>query len=244
MADTEGKRLTPEEIDDFTYELIRFCFKWGLWEDTNIFSNGNRYADCLSGEESTDFRGFRVRITKERPEDYIYDVSGGKDYQELYVNPDHILSMIMGERLCMLTDEGLFSAHLSELSEDGVHQLLALDPSILEECLGEIGESPDPILEQMEFESYDEFRELEDDLQDLRLLETIDRLRKWRSVHYRGFDDPVVSHVLEEFDGIFEKYGVWYDPGYRWSLTCYYHWMKGPSIRVGGGLDKPIIVYE
>jgi len=243
MADTERKRLTPEEIDDFTFELIRFCFKWGLWEDTQIFSNGNRYSFCLPGEESTDFRGFRVRITKERPEDYIPGLLEDKDYQELYVNPDHILSMKQGERLYMLTDEGLFAAELSKLSEEGVHQLLMLDHGILEEALGVIeGEDPDPILEQMEFESYDEFRELEDDLQDLRLLEIIDHIRKRERVHYSGFKNPVVNRILEEFNGIFDKYGVWYNSWLIGSLTCYYHWMKAPRLKIGG-LEKPVIVY-
>lgn len=31
----------------------------------------------------------------------------------------------------------------------------------------------------------------------------------------------IAGHVREEFRGIFEKYGLWYDPCFSWSLTAY-----------------------
>ena len=31
----------------------------------------------------------------------------------------------------------------------------------------------------------------------------------------------IVGHIKTEFDKIFDRYGLWYDFGFSWSLTCY-----------------------
>ena len=40
---------------------------------------------------------------------------------------------------------------------------------------------------------------------------------------YRVLNNISYPEELERFDKIFEKYGVYYELGYAWSLTCYYN---------------------
>ena len=37
--------------------------------------------------------------------------------------------------------------------------------------------------------------------------------------YYNG--GTIANHVLHEFGKIFERYGLWYEPGFSWSLTTY-----------------------
>ena len=32
----------------------------------------------------------------------------------------------------------------------------------------------------------------------------------------------VKEHIMKGFNEIFERYGLWYDQDYGWSLSCYY----------------------
>lgn len=43
-------------------------------------------------------------------------------------------------------------------------------------------------------------------------------------INHRGFDeDPEYSEkILEKFSTILDKYGLYYEQGYSWSLACYY----------------------
>lgn len=49
-------------------------------------------------------------------------------------------------------------------------------------------------------------------------LETYQELAE--SEHYYN-GGTIANHVLHEFGKIFERYGLWYEPGFSWSLTTY-----------------------
>ncbi len=104
--------------------------------------------------------------------------------------------------------------------EDGFDELLRLDPSIVEEAMEQYEEDP-PILNPLEFESEDEFLAFENELQDLRYLDEVDRIRKYSHFCYEG--GSVVKYIRSQFNGILEKYGLYYQvvPQIRFVITCF-----------------------
>ncbi len=79
----------------------------------------------------------------------------------------------------------------------------------------------EPVLDPLEFDTQEEYMEFEDVFlppePDVTLLD-------WSgvNVHYSGYNDPVVRAIQDEFNSIFDKYGVWYDYATASVLTCRY----------------------
>ena len=113
--------MDSSKTQSLVSDLIRFLQKWGLWEDTTILANGNRYS-----------------------------------YSDMEIS--------------------------ESLSVEDIES----------------------IWEQMVFDAKTEFiRECAADESDIISV------------------PEIAGHIKTEFDKIFDRYGLWYDFGFSWSLTCY-----------------------
>ena len=77
------------------------------------------------------------------------------------------------------------------------------------------------------FDTYEEYRDFMDkewtveDVMPLweKLLDKVkDKIRAEKELLYCP---EMTGHIISEFDRIFERYGLWYDLGFSWSLSCY-----------------------
>ena len=228
MADKPEKRLTPEEIENLTCDLLRFCVKWGMF-DNCIFSGGKWYRFALPhrGEKTEMFHDLPGVVIKTlKPENCFFENEW--KYVKLILREngqqDHILSMAIDGSLYELLNYGVYEMdNISALPEDVRALLLKLDPALYKRILGyDLLGDEGPVLNPLEFDSREEYMEFEDVFRppepDVTLLDW-----RWIDVHYSGYNDPVVRAIRGEFDSIFDKYGVWHDSATASVLTCCYH---------------------
>ena len=103
-------------------DLISFLQKWGLWSDTTVLANGNRYsysADRTCCYESLNYVEFEENVN---PEDYTSGITEERDcfgnpVWKSFSNPEHILDMVYEGSLCMLLRYDTYETRKSEISE-------------------------------------------------------------------------------------------------------------------------------
>lgn len=226
----------PEAIEDFTYELILFCMKWGMWYDGGavIYSNGKRYCPPFDSMQVGDpFRGLKgVRVTTERPEDYMpqWERCGQDVSVSIGQKPDHILSMSIDGSLYQVLHDMEYIKKLSDLTPEGRTAILART-SFLEDLEDAIIDAESVALDPLDFYSYKEYQTLLDVLDDRAwLLDDIKTELEAKEILCSGNKHPVVVCIQTEFDEIFKKYDVWYDFKEKWWLTCYYFDQNIPEL--------------
>ena len=96
-----------KQLDTLAMEVIRFLQKWGLWEGTSIFTNGNRFT--YTGNHQKNYKGIcNVDFSKDiDPEEYLTGLIGSDDHEEgnkkkCLANPEHIFDMTYEGPLQML----------------------------------------------------------------------------------------------------------------------------------------------
>ena len=103
------KKFTKYELEQLAEKVIAFLQKWGLWEGTSIFTNGNRYM-AQRGSSYKDLRNV-VFTENVAPEDYLsaytMDCKGEltEDGRDSYANPEHIFDMTFEGPLHTLLNE-------------------------------------------------------------------------------------------------------------------------------------------
>lgn len=225
MADRTEKRLTPEEIENLTCDLLRFFVKWGMY-DNCIYSNGQRYTLAWphSDEKTETFHDLPgVVIEKYAVCLAAYEWEFVKLTLERNGQQEHILTIDFDSILYEVLNYGVYELHdISILPEDARALLLKLDPMLYERITGyDEFEEEGPVLDPLEFETQEEYLEFEDVLRppkpDVASLD-------WSGIDvcYEGYNKPVARTILDEFKGIFDKYGIWYDYATTSVLTCCY----------------------
>ena len=266
-------------------DLISFLQKWGLWSDTTVLANGNRYsysADRICRYESLNHVEFEENVN---PEDYTRGITEERDslgnpVWKSFSNPEHILDMVYEGPLYMLLSYGTYETRKSEISEEGWDYIFRstdiLDDYLYEkyECydasdlLAKILEdkldNPDyTVWDPLVFDTWEDYQEFvngeayetgeenltpayqrygtyEEYLADMEISESLsieDVQPIWEQmisdakkefIRECAADESgiisipgIAGYIKSEFDKIFDRYGLWYDFGFAWSLTCY-----------------------
>ena len=277
MDNSKTQSLVPD--------LIRFLQKWGLWHDTMVLANGNRYSysaerTCCYG--SLNYVEFEENVN---PEDYTRGITEERDclgnpVWRSFSNPEHILDMVYEGPLYMLLTHNTYETRKSEISEDAWEYIFEhtdiLDDFLYEkyECrdasdlltkiLEDKFDNPDHTAwDPLVFDTWEEYQEFvngeayetgeenlpptyqrygtyEEYLDDMEISESLsveDVEPIWKQmalgakrefIRECALDETgiilipeIVGHIKTEFDKIFDRYGLWYDFGFSWSLTCY-----------------------
>ena len=266
-------------------DLISFLQKWGLWSDTTILANGNRYS--YSADRTCGYGGFNYVEYEEnvKPEDYTSGIteeidSEGNPVWRSYSNPEHILDMVYEGSLYMLLTNDTYETRKSEIPEETWEYIFShsdilnnflyekyecIDASeLLTRILEEKFYNPDYIAwDPLVFDTWEEYQELingeayetgeekltptyqrygtyEEYLEDMEISESLcvedvepmweQMVKEAKTEIIRGCaanESDIISvpeiagYIKSEFDKIFDRYGLWYDFGFSWSLTSY-----------------------
>ncbi|MCR5323082.1 MAG: hypothetical protein K6E85_07425 [Lachnospiraceae bacterium] len=277
--------MENSKMQEMVSDLIRFLQKWGLWSDTTILANGNRYS--YSSDRTCGYGVFHYVEYEEnvKPEDYTSGItqqrdSDGKLVWRSFSNPEHILDMVYEGPLCMLLSYDTYETKKSEISEEAWEYIFdhtdILDEYLYEkyECydasdlLAQILEDKfdnpdytawDPLVfdtweEYLEFVNGEAYETGEEELTptyqrygtyaeylaDMEMSENLsiediepvwekmvsdakkEYISECASNETKIISIPgIAGHIRSEFDKIFDRYGLWYDFGFSWSLTCY-----------------------
>lgn len=220
---------------EMALEMIHFLKKWGLWEGVSIFVNGNRY----SAEKRNEYKGF-IDVTFEEnvdPEEGTKGITGEKDAAGEYIwksfsNPQHIFDMTYEGPLCTLLRYGEYEVKIKDISKEGWDMIFEKS-DLLEEILYFKFDATTA-------EEYWEQLILEEDEENIPSLEEVRTCwekmvedAKTEFMQGDGYAEgynlgadmisirEMVGYISKGFDAIFEKYDLWYDFGFDWSLTCY-----------------------
>lgn len=203
--------LSEMQIAQLADEIKACLKKWLLEEDVSIFYNNIRsYSNRLS-EYSYEWIN-----EKEKPENYTK-----------YVAKDHILTMIFtGPLNDLINNEGF-----DPIEVDGFDQVMisyiikavnlkSCVQSYINELRLDLDENRlshgDEELLPSDFKSYEEYLlhrdEIENEIEEEAIESILDECIWF-----------ITEFARKEFNSIFDKYGIWYDFGYNWSITCFYN---------------------
>jgi len=170
------------QIENMVNEIITFLKKWDLWESVEIYCDGKRYLPYSNSN---------------------YDYIDMNDYQKVFdTSPEQLPLLYIwceGTRLSSLLAYGVYEVRLSKLSDaerkyiikaeklDELHRLYYEDHSILEET---------------DFDSYEEYFELERELEEQEIIEELCFFEPYNC------GEAVVEKIRREFYAIIEKPGT------------------------------------
>lgn len=239
--------------ENMVIEIIKFLQKWGLWEGTLIFSDGNMYA--YSDDKADTYNGIPYVKFEKNVDSTKYTSENGKDYS----NPEHLFDMVFDSSLHTLLADGDYEVNGSDLSDDAweeifQHTYLINDytadnfevfdaEDVLERLVFSGDKYDSQIWDTLEFDSWEDYLAenfgLENHLNNTssngyQILSVDDIMPLWEKLSdiakneikseyqsQRLYLPEIRSYVIEQFNKIFEKYGLWYDFGFSWSLSCY-----------------------
>ncbi len=276
------------KMEKMTLEMIGFLQKWGLWRDTTILANGNRYS--YSADRNFRYMGCDNTEFEEnvKPEDYTTGLIDERDCEgnpvwRSFSNPEHILDIVYEGPLYMLLVCDTYEigkSEISEISEEALeyifHHSDILDDFLYEkyECydasdlltqiLEDRFDNPDYTLwDPLVFDTWEEYQEFvngesyksgeekltpayqrygtyEEYLTDMEISASLskediepiwDKMvwdAKLEFIRECALDESgiisipeVAGYIKSEFNRIFDRYGLWYDFCFSWSLTCY-----------------------
>lgn len=238
--------------EKLTIEIIEFLRKWGLWECTLIFSDGNMYA--YSDDKADAYNGMPYVKFEKNVDSTKYTSRNGTNYS----NPEHLFDMVFDSSLyTFLTDED-YEVNGCDLSDDAWEEIFqhthlisnytadnfeVFDAEDILERLVFSGDKDDSeIWDRLAFDSWERYLAENFGLENLnnissngyQILSVDDVIPLWEKLSETAKNDikkeyksdrlhlpEIRSYVIEQFNKIFEKYGLWYDFGFSWSLSCY-----------------------
>ena len=192
-------------------DIVRFFKKYGLFRSVYLFCDGKSYSDfrtdaCSEGTGSL----CRVYIAPS-----TYDVT--PEYIEYYGEAPQSTPLMTilfeGVGFRELISYGVYTAPVWKISNEAL-LFIAEKEELLEEYEEEFQDCP--ILDYTEFESYEEFQEMEAELEEKEILEI---LREAGSI---PCSHRTVKAIEEEFFNIFAPYGIKLRPlGSCWGFVCF-----------------------
>jgi len=241
------------KYEKITIEIIEFLQKWGLWESTLIFSDGNMYA--YSDDKADIYNGIPYVKFKKNVDSTKYTSENGKDYS----NPEHLFDMVFDSSLHTLLADGDYKVNGSDLSNDAweeifQHTYLINDytadnfevfdaEDVLERLVFSGDKYDSQIWDTLEFDSWEDYLFENFGLENhfnktssngYQILSVDDIMPLWEKLSETAKNEikseykserlhlpEIRSYVIEQFNKIFEKYGLWYDFGFSWTLSCY-----------------------
>lgn len=156
------------EPEQFLYDLIKFCLKWGLWEEMYILSNGWIYAG-----PKADLYEMEIRGLIHSPEEADNEIRHGfRDLEEIRMirsdaEQSHMFTLYLSERLWFLLVYCDYTVMWDDLSKESQWAILEadhyLDKFVVDPVTGLVVEiGPDGLPsshDELEFDTYEEFQE-------------------------------------------------------------------------------------
>lgn len=204
--------------ENMVYDIIKFCIKWGIWDSVLVFTKGKEFCSFDYGLQGV--QGFRdlssVWVMPYDPADADFD-----DEDKDILIPKILSMLYEGETgLAYLVGSGTYKAKMKYVFEE-VFDFIVEQEDLMSnyddfqiQCNGIF--RLEPILNELEFDSYEAYKELESEIDD----ERIDNIKFLiRAYDFVNTKNSVVSNkVLVEFHEIFQKYKISYRP-HPWGLN-------------------------
>lgn len=103
-------------LEELALEIINFLQKWGMWKDTIILTNGNKYSKIDEKNSTYSNLSFVKFERNVDPEEYTTGLCNDGDWKSL-ANPEHIFDMVFEGPLRMLLYYDEYEVFKSEISE-------------------------------------------------------------------------------------------------------------------------------
>jgi hypothetical protein len=236
-----SEKISKDRINCLAKDVKAFLVKWHLADDVTLLYNGIKETASI-GEDNT-------LVWESFPE------CNPRKYNK-YAAKNHIFTLLFeGDLIYLLSYDDipitkfdhwkeLFDENIMELQD--IIQYLFLESPLKDDfremieaaifcCKNRlrVAEEKEEMSQELSF--YLGLEQEENPV--LTMLE-----KEKDAIIWYGYDDyPVrqlmddlswkITHMAkEEFDAIFEKYGLWYDFGNSWNITCYQHFCGKPQI--------------
>lgn len=214
--------MTEEKIEDFAYDFIRFLKKWNLWENTVVDCNGKRYfdyeTDCGAETYTCGFRSMHdICVCDSDPVSRarFLDEEGAKKGAAIVVECGSELHVLMLDHICMLDFYNLPNDTKQYLIEKYELREMALENGYF------------PLLDDTEFDSYDEYMELELEMED----EMMDDI--W-FLEFGWGETDFAYDVLQEMKILCQRHHICYKPVGYYCYGIAFYPMDGNGTAEGG----------
>lgn len=202
--------FTKEKSEELALKIVEFLRKWGLFEDVMIFTDGKCYQD-KDGE---------LLVTDEpNPERFTSAILDGemKDYS----NPERLLDMTFEGPLHTLLNSREYEVEIKNLSMEAREIVVPLLSEFEDEETKLLSNFHDFIRENVGFREDIEYFDETDIDELIRILDKMFvRSSEFDDVMFYS-DGEICDRIISEFTDLFESFGLWYEPGFSWSLTAY-----------------------
>ena len=200
-----------KQKEQLIIEIIAFFKKWALWQSVDIYCNKicySSYQTDNSTEGVGDWRGVYIAPSS-------YDVL--PEYMEYYgeaPQSEPLMTILFeGVGFSELISHGFYIASVRGIFDDAL-MFIAREEGLLYEYEEELRAYP--LLDDTELESYEEYQDMEDELEEQEILQ---RLRETGPILCSR---NTVDAIASEFHNIFGRYGVELSPiGYNWGYVCF-----------------------
>lgn len=205
---TAGSRLSEKGLEELVYKVICWMKKWALWDSSLIFSRGKAFS---SFREMADFFGTAERNQfgwRNWEDVWVWDYGFEELSQDLQETLElFVLAIECGGTLA----EGIYTADFDRLP-DAAQICLLRNIYLFESSESwwyEAYLTEGMCFDDTEFDSYDEYWELESANQEEFKLELLKQCLRnpWESAGYNG---EVAKLILGELDEILEPYHLRY----------------------------------
>ena len=206
------KELRNEEL---AYKIIRFLKKWGMWNSITIYCNGKSYSDYWPDECTFGFRDLKdIRVGSAGSEVLESLWTFDECHHGMCLKKFPILTISCeGTKLNELLNDRVYYANIPELSDEAQKYVIEEDALIgfLEDSFAE-----SPILDDTDFNSYDEYLSMELEIEDEEKYLAIQSMRDIMCSRI------VVDAIIQEFEDLFQQYHIEYEPiGYFYGVACF-----------------------
>lgn len=202
--------FTKEKSEELALAIVKFLKKWGLFEDVMILTGGKCYQD-KDGE---------LLVTDEpNPERFTSAILDGetKDFS----NPERLLDMTFEGPMHTLLNNREYEVEIKNLSMEAREIVVPLLSEFEDEETELLSNFHDFVNKNVGFRKDVEYFD-ENDWNELFCLfdKMIARSSKFEDETFYS-DSEICDRIISEFTNLFESFGLWYEPGFSWSLTAY-----------------------
>lgn len=242
------------KYEKLTLEIIEFLQKWGVWECTLIFADGNMWA--YSSDKADTYNAIPYVKFEKNVDSTKYTSKDGENFS----NPECLFDMVFDSSLHTLLADGEYEVNGSDLSYDAWKEIFQhtdlvneytndnYDVYDAEDVFQKIvfsNESDSLVWNTLEFDSWDDYLKYfgvdnyykncnNKSTDGYEILSIDDTMPLWEKLSEiakneirntykseRLYLPKIADYIIEQFNKIFEKYGLWYELGFSWSLSCY-----------------------
>ena len=201
--------LSRQNQEYLVEEIISFCEKWGMWKDVSIHFKDLCYADRYYKDD--EYKKVLEELKEKLKSRYHCYKS------DIELNENCVFKMCYDSTLAEVFGMGVYELDWDDISFEG--KLYIVRNTDVLEANGYEKEDYEVFLDETEFDSYEEYKEMLQEENEKAFLKFIGDV----DLGLVSFEvTPVVDYIEYEFVKILERYGLWYEPENICEMTCYY----------------------